>query len=202
MLLIFICVISAVVISYIQNESVRQRALVMLEGAGKQTNEYEGIIRFHVIANSNSEEDQELKLLVRDDVINRLQCNISESEDADYTRDYIQKNLGLIEKWAETCIISNGYDYKVKAELGIAQIPPRQYDDVFFPAGNYEALTVTIGEGRGKNWWCVVFPPLCLVNSRGGSYKEIRGEAAAGKLVLKSKILEILKKSKAQNQPE
>ena len=201
-LLICVCVISAIVISYIQNEGAEQRALVMLETSTEAKNEYDGIIRFHVIANSNSEDDQQLKLFVRDSVMVQLQNRLSESVDADSVRAYIQKNISIIEKWAKNCVMAKGYDYDVKAELGIAQIPPRRYDDVFFPAGNYEALTITIGAGEGKNWWCVVFPPLCLVNSKESGYKDMFEEVGNGKLILKSKILEILRRNKAQNQPE
>ncbi len=159
-------------------------------------NEYEGIIRFHVIANSDSNEDQELKLHVRDCVIVKLQKALEDCSDVGETREYIKENLDEIEIWASECVKSWGYDYDVTARIGVTAIPAKQYDDVYFPAGNYEALTITIGEGKGQNWWCVVFPPLCLIECKDKAAGELPDEDAEGKLVLKSKLLEILHKGK------
>jgi len=152
-------------------------------------------IRFHVIANSDSTEDQELKLKVRDAILAKINSelvkeamsqeltafqtsgaaamNRTEEEttgtkvqlDLEQSRKYIQDNLGEIEKAAEQIIRDNGYDYSVKAELGVKWIPQKSYGDVIFPSGNYEALNITIGEGKGQNWWCVLFPPLCLIGA-------------------------------------
>lgn len=155
-------------------------------------NEYEGIIRFHVIANSDSEEDQALKLQVRNSVVLKLQNALSACTDIEETRAYIEDNLDLIESWAADCISGWGYDYDVKARIGVSAIPARQYDDLYFPAGNYEALTITIGEGKGQNWWCVVFPPLCLVDASDEAYGELFGEDEQGRLILRSRLKEIL----------
>ena len=168
-------------------------------------NEYEGIIRFHVIANSDSEEDQELKFKVRNRVLAKVQNALEGSSSASRTRVYIEENLEEIEACALQCVRAEGYDYNVKARIGVTAIPAKQYDDVYFPAGSYEALTITIGEGKGQNWWCVVFPPLCLVDAREGGYEEMFDENAQGRLVLKSKVLELLRKGgmvKQQNTKE
>ena len=161
-------------------------------------NEYEGIIRFHVIANSDSEEDQELKFKVRNRVLAKVQNALEGSSGASRTRAYIEENLEEIEACALQCVRAEGYDYNVKARIGVTAIPAKQYDDVYFPAGSYEALTITIGEGKGQNWWCVVFPPLCLVDAREGGYEEMFDEDLQGRLVLKSKVLELLRQGGKQ----
>ena len=163
-------------------------------------NEYEGIIRFHVIANSDSDEDQKLKFKVRNRVLAKVQNALEGSSSASRTRAYIEENLEEIEACALQCIRSEGYDYKVKARIGVTAIPAKQYDDVYFPAGSYEALTITIGEGKGQNWWCVVFPPLCLVDAREGGYEEMFDEDLQGRLVLKSKVLELLRQGGKQRE--
>ena len=156
-------------------------------------NEYEGIIRFHVIANSDSDEDQELKFKVRNRVLAKVQNALEGSQGAAQTREYIEENLEEIEACALQCVRAEGYDYDVKARIGVTAIPAKEYDDVYFPAGTYEALTITIGEGKGQNWWCVVFPPLCLVDAREGGYDDLFAEDLQGRLVLKSKVLELLR---------
>lgn len=160
-------------------------------------NEYEGIIRFHVIANSDSDKDQELKFKVRNRVLARVQNALEGSRGASQTRAYIEENLEEIEACALQCVRAEGYDYNVKARIGVTAIPAKQYDDVYFPAGSYEALTITIGEGKGQNWWCVVFPPLCLVDARESDYEEMFDEDIRGRLVLKSKVLEMLRQGGA-----
>ena len=144
----------------------------------------EDFIRFHVIANSDTEEDQALKLKVRDQVLDKvnqdLLAQVMSSEqsvpdaststkttltmDLDSTRVFILDHLDEIEAVAEACIAENGYDYPVDVQLGVRWIPQKTYGNVTFPAGNYEALNIVIGAGDGQNWWCVLFPPLCLID--------------------------------------
>ena len=131
-------------------------------GDGRK-NEHEGIIRLHVIANSSTVGDQALKLKVRDAVIEYLQkqddlCTI------DDTREYLEANLGSLEKISEGIIAANGRGYSAHAKLGVRYIPEKTYGDITVPAGNYEALNITLGDGEGENWWCVLFPPLCLLD--------------------------------------
>lgn len=183
------------------------------ETAGNSLNEYPGIIRFHVIANSDSEEDQELKLGVRDYVLPKIEEGIvkelkksgeqaggqqtataeeEQERQAQATRKYVRENLEQIRIWAEEYISECGFEYKVQTQLGVREIPAKQYDDLYFPAGNYEALTITIGEGAGQNWWCVVFPPLCLIDCKDSAYKEAFETDGHGRIVLKSKIKELI----------
>lgn len=174
-----------------------------------------GIIRFHIRANSDTEEDQKLKLKVRNQVLAKVQSylmedlqrrqlqqgienSLLEAQRLQLTRQWIQSNLDTIEDWAEEAVQEEGYDYPVTASMGITWIPQRQYDGLSFPAGNYEALTLNIGQGTGQNWWCVLFPPLCLIDC-GDELAKARLDAALGdRIVLKSRILEILKSMKAE----
>lgn len=168
--------------------------------AARTENDYPGIIRFHVIANSDTSEDQKLKYGVRDYVLPRLESEITDAADAsdgltdtaNITREYISKNLARIQGMAVEYVRSCGFDYDVKAELGVCAIPAKKYDDLYFPAGNYEALTIRIGEGAGQNWWCVVFPPLCLIDGNSSEYGS-GDDVTAERIVLKSKIKEMLK---------
>lgn len=124
----------------------------------------DSVIRLHVIANSDREYDQKLKLKVRDAVLEKFGNELDTYEGIDYSRAEIEKNLELIEKCAKDVIDSSGYDYDVKASLGKSDFPTKTYGDVTLPAGTYEALKIEIGKAEGKNWWCVMFPPLCFVD--------------------------------------
>lgn len=131
-------------------------------------NQHEGIIRLHVIANSNTASDQGIKLKVRDAIIKHMQScdDISTRRDVE---EYITANTDRLERIAEGVVASEGRDDNVKASLGIRYIPEKTYGGTTFPAGNYEALDIKIGEGKGENWWCVLFPPLCLLDEGTGS---------------------------------
>lgn len=132
-------------------------------GDGDRENDYEGIIRLHVIANSNTVGDQALKLKVRDAVIAYMddQPNLGT---VDKTREHLEGNLDRLEAIANGVIAAEGYNYTAKADIGVRYIPEKNYGDITFPAGNYEALNITLGDGDGENWWCVLFPPLCLLD--------------------------------------
>lgn len=165
--------------------------------------EHEGILRFHVIANSDSARDQELKLGVRDYVLPKIEKEITSrmagaDADCDIAEEYAEHNLERIKKWALRYVRDKGFDYDVTTEVGVKAIPAKQYDDLYFPAGNYKALTITIGEGKGQNWWCVVFPPLCLIDCENSEYKEKFGTNAKDRIVLKSKIKQIIDKHESQ----
>lgn len=136
-------------------------------------NEYPGIIRMHVIANSNSPEDQSLKLKVRDEVLEYVSENTKNNETIDETRLFLIGHRQELAEAAKTVIAQNGYDYDIDVQLGVRWIKKKNYGDMTFPAGNYEALNITIGKGQGENWWCVLFPPLCLVKDKNVKLKSI-----------------------------
>lgn len=128
----------------------------------------ESVFRLHVIANSDSEEDQNLKYIVRDNLIkymNTLTQNMSTKDDAiKIVKEHEQDFRDIAIK----TIRENGYDYDVKVEIGNCYFPTKYYGDISFPAGYYDALKVEIGESAGQNWWCVMFPPLCFVDMSTG----------------------------------
>ena len=119
------------------------------------------VVRLHVVANSDSEEDQALKLRVRDAILARTTALLEASEDRSEAEGLIRGQLLELEDIAVREITAAGYDYSVEARLAELDFPTREYESFTLPAGNYLALQVVIGEGEGKNWWCVVFPPLC-----------------------------------------
>ncbi|WP_066895855.1 stage II sporulation protein R [Clostridium nigeriense] len=122
------------------------------------------IIRFHVIANSNSEEDQNLKLKVRDRVIEFVSNNLKDCKSLNDAREFIINNKSEIESIAQFVVDENGYSYNVTSSLSKENFPDKVYGDVVFPQGEYEAYRILIGEAKGENWWCVMFPPLCFVD--------------------------------------
>jgi stage II sporulation protein R len=126
------------------------------------------LIRFHVIANSDSDEDQELKLKVRDEIIKYLQPKLQNSNSIDESEEIIKKEYGELGKISKNIISKNGYNYEVKVGIEYSTFPTKQYSNVILPAGEYKALKIIIGQGQGKNWWCVMFPPLCFVDEKSG----------------------------------
>lgn len=122
------------------------------------------LIRFHVIANSDSDEDQALKLKVRDKIIDGMAAKLENAESLDEARQILISNIDEVNNIAEEVILAEGYDYDVKTMLSNENFPDKIYGDYIFPQGNYEAYRVIIGEGMGQNWWCVMFPPLCFVD--------------------------------------
>jgi stage II sporulation protein R len=122
----------------------------------------EQLIRLHVVANSDSAQDQQIKLRVRDAVVESLSDAMADFQDIDQARAYIEANLPKIRQTANRALEELGCDYKAVVSLGEEVFDTRFYDTFKLPAGVYEALRITIGEGEGKNWWCVVFPTLCV----------------------------------------
>ena len=123
------------------------------------------VVRLHVLANSDSEEDQVLKLQVRDVVLERATAILEESADRREAESRLRGELLEFERIAAEEIAAEGYDYPVTVELENTEFPTKEYDGFTLPAGEYLALRVIIGEGQGQNWWCVVFPPLCTAAS-------------------------------------
>lgn len=138
------------------------------------------VIRLHVLANSNEDYDQQLKIKVKDAIVKMLENELHSSLSKDETRIILLKNLDRIEERAKQVINENGYKYSVSAKISFDNFPTKEYADVILPAGEYETLKVEIGEAKGKNWWCVMFPPLCFIDA---SVKEVPNE---DKEILKS----------------
>lgn len=134
----------------------------------------EKILRFHVRANSDSSEDQTLKLKIRDAVGSLMGKKLAEAEDKEMCRDIVEENMQDIIHTAEQVIAEEGYDYSVSAYVSNVDFPVKRYGSYTFPAGKYEALEVVIGAGMGENWWCVMYPNMCFE----GSVYEVEDEHA------------------------
>ena len=130
---------------------------------------YDSVIRLHVIANSDSEEDQALKISVRDAILAESAELFTICSDRNEAIKKLSASLDDIQCIAERRIAEEGYDYPVKIELGNEEYPTRNYESMSFPEGSYLSLRISIGDGAGQNWWCVLFPPLCLDAAKGSN---------------------------------
>lgn len=122
----------------------------------------EELIRLHVVANSDSREDQDIKLLVRDAVTNSLRRDLESMKDVEQAKQYLTENLPKIQAIANGALEQAGVSGEAVVSLCHEAFDTRYYDTFTLPAGVYEALRITIGKGEGHNWWCVVFPTLCV----------------------------------------
>ena len=128
----------------------------------------DSVFRLHVIANSNSKEDQELKLKVRDELLSYMNIISKDSTSKQEAMQIANEHKEEFTQIAEKVIKENGYNYTVNVQIGKADFPTKYYGDITLPAGTYDALKVQIGEAKGHNWWCVMFPPLCFVDVSTG----------------------------------
>ena len=163
---------------------------------------YDSVIRLHVLANSDGEEDQALKLKVRDAVLARADALLADVTSMEQAEQILAASLGDLAESAAACLGANGSEYPVRVTLGKEQYPTRYYEKLAFPAGEYLSLRVLIGAGAGKNWWCVLFPPLCLsaASAKGDTAKLAAGltedqyrmitESDSPKYKLRFKVLE------------
>ncbi len=120
------------------------------------------VLRLHILANSNSQEDQTLKINLRDYLLEETSDLFLESHSKEESINVVDKNLSKIENLAQEYIYSQGYDYDVKVEIEKIYFNTRIYDGFAMPPGEYDALRILIGSGEGENWWCVMYPPVCL----------------------------------------
>lgn len=126
----------------------------------------DNIFRLHVIANSNSQEDQSLKYQVRDEIIEHVR---SIGQNAHSKQELVQLiNTDDLQNFAQNVVYALGYSYPVQVEIGNFPFPSKTYGDITLPSGFYDAIRVKIGKAEGKNWWCVMFPPLCFVDVSSG----------------------------------
>lgn len=158
------------------------------------------VVRLHVLANSDSEEDQALKLKVRDRILAYTEPILAGSADRREAEALLRGRLLEMEGIAAEEIRANGYDYRVSVRLEDASFPTREYEGFTLPAGKYLALRIVIGEGAGRNWWCVVFPPLCAAAAEEVPETALAAGLSPGQVgliteenegyVLKSKLVE------------
>lgn len=169
LLIVFVCILGIFTLTT-SNTKVKSDSL--------QKDIASKIIRFHVIANSDSKSDQALKLKVRDKVLQYMQPKLQNSKSIEESREIIRKNNDEIASLAREVIKENKYNYTIKTTLSNENFPIKTYGNITLPQGKYEAYRIVIGNGEGQNWWCVMFPPLCFVDITKGqvSYKETEGD--------------------------
>ena len=138
----------------------------LLNNAYKKDNVIpDSAIRFRVIANSNTIYDQNIKIMVKNAVQNKIFELIKEKETIEETRTTIKDNMNLIENVVKDTLNTLDYDKDYNINYGYNHFPKKEYKGIEYEEGNYESLVITLGEGSGDNWWCVLFPPLCLVEA-------------------------------------
>lgn len=134
------------------------------------------VFRLHVIANSDTEKDQELKLKVKTRIVEYLKEILGEDAGLEETKEAVLTHLTEIEQEAENLIEEQGFDYPVEVVVEKTYFPEKTYGDCTFPAGEYEALKVKIGSAKGQNWWCVLYPSLCFLDDTYGIVTEEKKE--------------------------
>ncbi|ERI94837.1 stage II sporulation protein R [Clostridiales bacterium oral taxon 876 str. F0540] len=191
MVCIIIC-LTILFLGILNNFSVKG-STVSIQGELEQK-----LIRFHVIANSDSVEDQALKLKVRDKVLEYISPKLKKSKSIEESREIIKSNDAAIKKIAQDVIKKNGYSYTVQTKLSKENFPVKTYGNITLPSGEYEAYRILIGNASGQNWWCVMFPPLCFIDITKGevSYKETE---KAMKTVLTEKEYEAIDNTQSPN---
>jgi len=123
------------------------------------------ILRFHVVANSDSVIDQSLKLVIKDTLTNALKPELKSAHTLDDARQIIEHNLSNLESLSNQVIKEHGFSYETKASITKGYFPLKVYGDLSLPPGEYEAIRIELGDANGQNWWCIMYPPLCFVDS-------------------------------------
>lgn len=166
------------------------------------------IIRFHVIANSDKEEDQKIKLEIKDKIISYIYPFLQKSNSIENSRDILNSQKENILNIASEILLESGYNYKANIEFSRENFPEKSYGNIILPQGEYEAFRIILGDGKGKNWWCVMFPPMCFIDVTKGKIEEDKSKEELDAVIenanrsqnndtnnikIKFKILEIFK---------
>ena len=167
-----VCVILGICASLLLTASIVQNRMMSVEAKVSETQEHlaKEVLRFHVLANSDSDEDQRVKLLVRDAVLAYMREDMSreygdQKMTAELTRQWAKRHLAELKDVAEQTLLAEGYFYGAKAEVTTCYFPEKRYGDITFPKGYYEALRIELGRAAGHNWWCVLYPNLCFTDA-------------------------------------
>lgn len=161
-----------------------------------------GVLRLHIIANSDSDEDQALKLKIRDRILQASDSLFETDKDLNGALKTAEENLSLYEEIANSVIAENGFNYKAEAKIGEAFFETRVYDDFTLPSGYYDSLIINIGKAKGKNWWCVIFPGVCVPTDNTAHLSDSVGENGteiaenSQKYIIRFKTVEIYEKLK------
>lgn len=162
------------------------------------------VFRLHILANSDSAEDQQLKLKVRDEILKKGETVFAFSNSLEETIELCKNNIALFQQTAEQCLKDNGSDYDVKVYVDKEYFNTREYDEITLPSGIYNALKIEIGQGKGHNWWCVMFPAICLSSVTDDELNKYLSEDeqklvnSDSKYEVRFKIVEIYEKVKSK----
>lgn len=166
-----VCLIFGICVAALLTGSCVERGIEQVEAKMERTQKSlaKEVLRFHVLANSDSDEDQAVKVKVRDAVLAYMEESMGygrlEEPDAEDTKAWVESHLRELEEVADQTVRDEGYSYQSRAEVEVSYFPDKQYGDIFFPQGEYEALKIKLGEARGHNWWCVLYPSLCFTDT-------------------------------------
>lgn len=166
-----VCLVCGICVAALLTGSCVGRGIQRVEAKMEQTQKTlaKEVLRFHVLANSDSEEDQAVKVKVRDAVLAYMEENMEQElkaePDAGATRTWVETHLRELEEVADRTVAQEGYLYQSRAEVEVSYFPDKRYGDIFFPQGEYEALKIKLGKARGHNWWCVLYPSLCFTDT-------------------------------------
>ena len=158
-------------------------SIFLLAGCGSNSTTQEQYLRIHIRANSNSRIDQNIKYTIKDDLVNYLTPLVSQCNSFDEVVDMIGDNINDMENLCDNILTDNGYSYTSKIMINEEYFPTRAYGEYVLESDFYDAIIVNLGEAKGDNWWCVVYPPLCFLNAKNVDKNNI---------VYKSKILELI----------
>lgn len=160
-------------------------SIFLLAGCGSNSTTQEQYLRIHIRANSDSRIDQNIKYTIKDDLVNYLTPLVSQCNSFDEVVDMIDENINDMENLCDNILTDNGFSYTSKIMINEEYFPTRAYGEYVLESDFYDAIIVNLGEAKGDNWWCVVYPPLCFLNAKNVDKNNI---------VYKSKILEIINK--------
>lgn len=158
-------------------------SIFLLAGCGSNSTTQEQYLRIHIRANSNSRIDQNIKYTIKDDLVNYLTPLVSQCNSFDEVVDMIDDNINDMENLCDNILTDNGFNYTSKIMINEEYFPTRAYGEYVLESDFYDAIIVNLGEAKGDNWWCVVYPPLCFLNAKNVDKNNI---------VYKSKILELI----------
>lgn len=161
----------------------------------------QNVLRLHIIANSDSAPDQELKLKIRDEILKEASGLFLDADSLSVAENKVKDNLSYFSEIANNVIKENGFSYKATVSLGDCFFETRHYDTFSLPAGEYCSLIIKLGEAKGKNWWCVIFPSVCIPAATSNLRDSVKEESAqiaeqSGRYIIKFKTVEIYEKIK------
>ncbi|OCL28104.1 stage II sporulation protein R [Orenia metallireducens] len=184
----FVVLIVIVIISLF---ILQVKSSIVLEDKGAFTYGTDDLLRLHIVANSNTLEDQRIKRDIRDEIIKRTSKLFASLNNPFQAKAVVEENLSYIKDIVEDKLAEYNKDYKVHLELGKFQFPTRSYGDKTLAAGEYEALKISLGKGAGENWWCVLFPPLCFVDSMDKLSEDDLKELAANEEYIATEDMDV-----------